>query len=103
MGKEIISRFKSDLLSDGLFYTDSNGREMLERKRNFRPTWSVNIKEPVSANYYPVTSRITLRDGDKEFSILTDRAQGGTSLNNGEVELMVNVTIFEEECMSYNL
>jgi hypothetical protein len=94
VGKEIISRFKSDLLSDGLFYTDSNGREMLERKRNFRPTWSVNIKEPVSANYYPVTSRITLRDGDEEFSILTDRAQGGTSLHDGEVELMASVMTF---------
>ncbi|KDR11229.1 lysosomal alpha-mannosidase isoform X2 [Zootermopsis nevadensis] len=97
VGKEIISRFKSDLLSDGLFYTDSNGREMLERKRNFRPTWSVNIKEPVSANYYPVTSRITLRDGDKEFSILTDRAQGGTSLNNGEVELMVHRRLLHDD------
>jgi lysosomal alpha-mannosidase len=91
VGKEIISRFSSDFVSHGLFYTDSNGREILERKRNFRPTWSVNIKEPVSANYYPVTSRISLRDGDKEFSILTDRAQGGTSLHDGEVELMVSV------------
>jgi hypothetical protein len=54
----------------------------------------VNIKEPVSANYYPVTSRITLRDGDKEFSILTDRAQGGTSLHDGEVELMVSAMTF---------
>jgi lysosomal alpha-mannosidase len=91
VGKEIISRFTSDLASHGVFYTDSNGREVLERKRNFRPTWPVNIKEPVSANYYPVTSRIALRDGDKEFSILTDRAQGGTSLHDGEVELMVSV------------
>jgi lysosomal alpha-mannosidase len=91
VGKEIISRFSSDFVSHGLFYTDSNGREVLERKRNFRPTWPVNIEEPVSANYYPVTSRISLRDGDKEFSILTDRAQGGTSLHDGEVELMVSV------------
>ena len=90
VGKEVISRFSFDLPTHGLFYTDSNGREMLERKRNFRPTWSVDIKEPVSANYYPVTSRITLRDGDTELSILTDRAQGGTSLHDGEVELMVS-------------
>jgi lysosomal alpha-mannosidase len=94
VGKEIISRFKLDFLSDGLFYTDSNGREMLERKRNFRPTWSVNITEPVSANYYPVTSRIALRDGNEEFSILTDRAQGGTSLQDGEMELMASFQKF---------
>jgi lysosomal alpha-mannosidase len=93
VGKEVISRFSSDLPSHGLFYTDSNGREMLERKRNFRPTWSVDIQEPVSANYYPVTSRITLRAGDTEFSILTDRAQGGTSLHDGELELMVSALV----------
>lgn len=93
MGKEVISRFSFDLPTHGLFYTDSNGREMLERKLNFRPTWSVDIQEPVSANYYPVTSRITLRDGDTEISILTDRAQGGTSLHDGEVELMASTLI----------
>lgn len=95
VGKEVISRFSLDLPTHGLFYTDSNGREMLERKRDFRPTWSVHIKEPVSANYYPVTSRITLRDGDTEFSILTDRAQGGTSLNDGDMELMVSTLILQ--------
>jgi lysosomal alpha-mannosidase len=91
VGKEVISRFSSDLPSRGLFYTDSNGREMLERKRNFRPTWSLSTEETVSANYYPVTSRITLRDGDEELSVLTDRAQGGASLHDGELELMVSV------------
>lgn len=95
VGKEVISRFSFDVPTHGLFYTDSNGREMLERKRNFRPTWSVDIQEPVSANYYPVTSRITLRNGDTEFSILTDRAQGGTSLHDGEVELMVSTLILQ--------
>jgi lysosomal alpha-mannosidase len=93
VGKEVISRFSFNLASHGLFYTDSNGREMLERKLNYRPTWSVDIQEPVSANYYPVTSRIALRDGDMEFSILTDRAQGGTSLHDGEMELMVSALI----------
>lgn len=95
VGKEVISRFSFGLPTHGLFYTDSNGREMLERKRNFRPTWSVDIQEPVSANYYPVTSRITLRDGDMEVSILTDRAQGGTSLHDGDVELMVSTLILQ--------
>jgi lysosomal alpha-mannosidase len=97
VGKEVISRFSFDLPTHGLFYTDSNGREMLERKRNFRPTWPVDIKEPVSANYYPVTSRITLRDGDTEISVLTDRAQGGTSLHDGEVELMVHRRLLHDD------
>lgn len=32
LGKEIISRFDTDLQTDGRFYTDSNGREILERR-----------------------------------------------------------------------
>lgn len=72
-----------------MFYTDSNGREMLERKTNYRPTWNVNIQEPIAGNYYPVTSKISIKDGNKRVSVMTDRAQGGSSLRSGEVELMV--------------
>lgn len=32
LGKEIISRFETDLQTAGRFYTDSNGREILERR-----------------------------------------------------------------------
>lgn len=28
MGKEVISRFSTDIASDGIMYTDSNGRDM---------------------------------------------------------------------------
>lgn len=40
LGKEVISRFDTNLKTNGIFYTDSNGREMQKRKRDFRPTWS---------------------------------------------------------------
>lgn len=75
--------------TNGVFYTDSNGREMLERKLNYRPTWDVDIQEPIAGNYYPVTSKISIKDGTKRVSVMTDRAQGGSSLRDGEVELMV--------------
>lgn len=90
-GKEVITKFSTPLESNSVFYTDSNGREMLERTRNFRPTWDIEINETESSNYYPVTSRIVIKDQEKklEFAVLTDRAQGGSSLRDGEVELMV--------------
>lgn len=47
-GREVVIRFQSDLKSNTIFYTDSNGREMLTRKRDFRPTWKLNQTEPVS-------------------------------------------------------
>ncbi|CAI8046007.1 Lysosomal alpha-mannosidase, partial [Geodia barretti] len=92
LGKEIISRFTTDLNTKSKFYTDSNGRQMLERVRNYRPTWKYNNTEPVTGNYYPVDSRIFIKDEDRgvQFTVMNDRAQGGSSLNDGQLELMVH-------------
>jgi len=99
LGKEVISRFTTDLQTNGLFYTDSNGRELLERKRNYRPTWNLNLTEPESGNYYPVTSKILIRDTvrQQELAVLNDRSQGGSSLNDGQVELMVHRRILYDD------
>ena len=43
------------------FYTDSNGREMLKRVRDKRPTWDLQVQEPIAGNYYPLTAAITLQ------------------------------------------
>lgn len=91
VGKEVIVRYYSELESNGTFYTDSNGRQMVKRVRNYRPTWKLQLVEPVAGNYYPVTSKISIRDNQgSEMAVLTDRAQGGSSLNDGEIELMVS-------------
>lgn len=73
------------------FYTDSNGRQTLLRQRDFRPTWQLNVTEPVSGNYYPINSHIYLTDADQQalVALVNDRAQGGTSLKDGQLELMV--------------
>lgn len=89
IGREIISRFDTDIESEGIFFTDSNGREMLRRKRNHRDTWNLTLIENVSGNYYPVTAKIAIEDDTRRFAILTDRAQGGSSLADGSLELMV--------------
>lgn len=93
VGREIISRFDTDIASNGIFYTDSNGREMLRRQLNHRNTWNLTLLEKVAGNYYPVTAKIAIEDDTRRFSLLTDRAQGGSSLTNGSIELMVNVEI----------
>ncbi|XP_058862975.1 lysosomal alpha-mannosidase [Acipenser ruthenus] len=90
LGKEIITRFDTPLKTAGLFYTDSNGREILERRRNFRPTWTLKQTEPVAGNYYPVNSRIYIKDSDTQLTLLTDRSMGGSSIQDGSVELMLH-------------
>ncbi|XP_035912890.1 lysosomal alpha-mannosidase-like [Anopheles stephensi] len=97
VGKEIISRFESDIKSDGVFWTDSNGREMLRRVRNHRETWELDLAEPIPGNYYPVTTKIVIEDEHKRLSLLNDRAQGGSSLVDGQLELMVHRRLLRDD------
>ncbi|KAF5294472.1 hypothetical protein FQR65_LT01598 [Abscondita terminalis] len=89
--REVISRFTTNLDTED-FYTDSNGREMLLRKNNYRSTYNLSLEELVAGNYYPITSAISCVDKNRkiEMAVLTDRAQGGASLESGTMELMVH-------------
>ena len=96
-GKEYISRWKINGTFDQeeIFYTDANGRQTMERKRDLRPSYDLangTVEEPVSSNYYPINSAIFVQDLKEEFqlTIVNDRAQGGSSLRDGEVELMMH-------------
>ncbi|XP_041364636.1 lysosomal alpha-mannosidase-like [Gigantopelta aegis] len=92
LGKEVIAMYKSDLNNHGKFYTDSNGREIMERRRNHRDTWVLEEHSPVASNYYPVTSKIFITDPTRniQLTVLTDRCQGGSSIRDGEIELMLH-------------
>lgn len=94
VGREIITKFDTDIASKGIFYTDSNGREMMRRQLNHRDTWTPNLQEKVAGNYYPVTAKIAIEDDTRRFALLTDRAQGGSSLADGSMELMVAAIFF---------
>jgi len=97
LGKEIVSVWTTDIASANTWYTDSNGRDMQKRVLNFRPTWTLNVTDPVSGNFYPVDSAIFLKDAKTQLTVVTDRAQGGASLRNGELELMVHRrTLFDD-------
>lgn len=63
---------------------------MMKRILNYRPSFTLKENvENISGNYYPITSRISLTDGRTHFAVLNDRAQGGSSLQDGDIELMV--------------
>ena len=93
VGKEVIVRYAVPTLSsDGVFYTDSNGREYQQRIRDHRSSWNLTLTEPISSNYYPVVTTMRLVDAASNVSlyVLTDRANGGSSLSDGEVEVMLH-------------
>lgn len=92
IGKEITLKYKSNTIESGdTCYTDANGREMMERRRDFREYWDLDTeKEPVASNFYPVTGVILIRDSsdggrqgrkdgekgdDVELAVINDRAQ----------------------------
>ncbi|XP_077425885.1 lysosomal alpha-mannosidase [Vanacampus margaritifer] len=90
LGKEVIARLDTDIESSGIFYTDSNGREVLQRKKDFRPTWNLKQSEPVAGNYYPVNSRAFIKDDKDQLTVVTDRSQGASSILNGSLEIMLH-------------
>ncbi|KAK0401146.1 hypothetical protein QR680_015614 [Steinernema hermaphroditum] len=97
IAKEVITRFTTDINSNGVFYTDSNGRQMMKRTRYFAADYTYENTEPISANYYPITSMIYIEDKASQLTIFTDRSQGGSSLKDRQVELMVHRRAFHDD------
>ncbi|OMO83542.1 hypothetical protein COLO4_22449 [Corchorus olitorius] len=83
-GKEVITRMTANMVTDKVFYTDSNGRDFLKRVRDLREDWNLTVTQPVAGNYYPINLGIYTMDKKSEFSVLVDRSTGGSSINDGE-------------------
>lgn len=91
LGKEIVTRYTCPSIENGgTFYTDSNGREFMKRQRSHRPTWNLTEYQPVAGNYYPINAAIHIEDDDTSMSIAVDRSQGGGSIADGSIEIMVH-------------
>uniref|UniRef100_A0A6N2KXU6 Alpha-mannosidase n=1 Tax=Salix viminalis TaxID=40686 RepID=A0A6N2KXU6_SALVM len=90
VGKEVITRMTANMATEKVFYTDSNGRDFLKRIRDYRADWSLSVKQPVAGNYYPLNLGIFMMDKKSELSVLVDRATGGASIEDGQLELMLH-------------
>lgn len=102
LGREIVSRYITNMKNKGVFLTDSNARQLLPRHR-----LRDNQAEQLGGSFYPVVSTMMLRNivantsssisskhCDKcpaeAVAILVDRPQAGTSLNEGQMELLIH-------------
>ncbi|XP_021298038.1 probable alpha-mannosidase At5g13980 [Herrania umbratica] len=89
-GKEVATQITTSLENSKTFYTDSNGRDFIKRIRDFRTDWDLEVNQPVAGNYYPINLGIYIQDSKKEFSVLVDRSLGGSSIVDGQIELMLH-------------
>lgn len=78
-----VIRYYSDIKNGKQFVTESNGLELLTR------TFGINTTI-VDENYYPLTRFMGIEDNNKRMTVMIDRAEGGTSPEEGVVEIMVN-------------
>ncbi|UJR27289.1 hypothetical protein I4U23_008584 [Adineta vaga] len=90
---EFVTEYRSkDLVNEGIFYTDSSGRSLMKRKRDQRDGYTFAQSEASAGNYYPLVTGIILKDEKKDLqmSIVTDRAEGGGSIQDGQIEIMIH-------------
>jgi len=91
-GKEVVSRFVTNLYTAGEMLTDSNGREMMLRARA-----NASGPEPVASSYFPVTTAAAIRGPLKQLTLLVDRAAGAASLAEGQIEIMVHRRLLTDD------
>ncbi|XP_047309864.1 probable alpha-mannosidase At5g13980 [Impatiens glandulifera] len=90
IGKDVETQITTNMKTNKTFYTDSNGRDFIKRVRDYRADWNLKVDEPIAGNYYPINLGIYTKDENKELSILVDRAVGGSSIVDGQLELMLH-------------
>ncbi|KAL2939592.1 hypothetical protein RDABS01_033750 [Bienertia sinuspersici] len=97
IGKEVVAKMSTGMLSNKTFYTDSNGRDFIKRIRDYRSDWDLKVNQPVAGNYYPINLGMYLHDDTNEFSVLVDRAVAGSSILDGQMELMLHRRLLKDD------
>ncbi|XP_057982567.1 probable alpha-mannosidase At5g13980 [Malania oleifera] len=90
IGKEVVTQITTTMETNKTFYTDSNGRDFIKRVRDYRTDWELQVDQPVAGNYYPINLGMYMEDNKTEFSVLVDRSVGGSSIVDGQFELMLH-------------
>jgi len=93
-GREVVQLLThSEIENNGVFYTDSNGLDMQKRRYGKQDTFDITPDkyDLIPSSYYPVNAAIYVEDDTiGRMTVLTDRTEGGTSRNNGQIETMMH-------------
>jgi len=71
----------------------------MKRRKNDKNKFNSKTREPVSSNYYPINSKIFIKDKKTCLSVLTDRPQGGTGYQDGNIEVMLHRRMFLDDAL----
>lgn len=102
IGKEIITKLKSSISHEEVFYTGLNGREMMKRVRKERDFFRTNDTEGVPSNYYLINGRLVLEGDGARLVLLNDRTQGGSSTEEGALELTLQQRLLYDDKREVN-
>jgi hypothetical protein len=90
---EVFVRYSTTIKSQGLWFTDANGREYQQRRRQYRPSFDLPASsEQLAGNIYPITTGAFLHDDESAMHVAVDRAQGVVSLVDGQMDVHLHRT-----------
>lgn len=97
-GMDVVLRVTNEnIKSNKKFYTDSMCMQMMERIKDHRPTYNLLLYQPIASNFYPVGHGIYVKDDHLTMELLNDRSQSGSSLKDGQVELMIQRKLYHDD------
>ncbi|XP_038973744.1 alpha-mannosidase-like isoform X5 [Phoenix dactylifera] len=87
---EVHQQFNSWIYQVIRLYKDKEHAEIEYTVRDYREDWNLEVTQPIAGNYYPLNLGIYIADGKSELSVLVDHAVGGSSIEDGEIEIMLH-------------
>ncbi|KAE8672445.1 Detected protein of unknown function [Hibiscus syriacus] len=73
-----------------MVYKEKEHAEVEFNVRDFRKDWELQVNQPIAGNYYPLYN-------STELSVLVDRSVGGSSLADGQIELMLHRRLIHDD------
>ena len=101
-GSEAVLRVaRRGLRSEGVFWTDANGLQLMQRKRRENATGvNYTVFEPIAQNMFPATSMAVIRDahGAGGLSLNFDASHAASSPTDGTLELLMHRRLLDHGC-----
>lgn len=89
VNKELALRIRTDINSQGIFFTDLNGFQVQPRR--------YLKKLPLQANFYPMPVMAYLQDAQNRLTLHTAQALGVSSLHDGQLEVILDRRLMQDD------